>query len=99
MTKLVAVKFLKAHDRYNAKEVAGFEPRIADLLIAQGVAKAYDEKAEAAEAEAEKAEAEELAARAADLDAREAALAQREAELSAKAVAGDPPKQGAKQSA
>lgn len=94
MNKLVPVKFLKAHDRYNAKEVAGFEPRIADLLIAQGVAKAYDEKAQAAEAEAEKAEAEELDAREAALSAREAELDAREAALTSASTAGDPPKQG-----
>jgi hypothetical protein len=95
MTKLVAVKFLKSHDRYNAKEVAGFEPRIAELLIVQGIAKEYDAAAEAAEAQAAEAEADELAARAADLDAREAALAAREAALVSDPIkGGDLPKQG-----
>jgi multidrug efflux pump subunit AcrA (membrane-fusion protein) len=94
MSKLIALKFLKHHDRYNSGEVAGFEDAIARLLVAQGIAKPFDPAEEAAELAAKRAEAEELDARAAALAAREAELDAREAALTSASTAGDPPKQG-----
>lgn len=94
MGKLVAMKILKAFDRYNAGEVAGFEPATVALLKNQGIAKEYDAaEAAAEEAEAE-AEAEHLRTRAAELDAREAELIAREKALAQAPAAGDPPLQG-----
>lgn len=92
--KLIALKLLRHFDRYNAGEVAGFEPHLADQLIGQGLAKPYDpDEAEAVAIEG--AGEDMLAAREADLAAREAALADREAALAA-AADGAPPKKPVK---
>lgn len=95
MAKLFPVKFLKAFDRYNAGEVAGFEEVVARKLFMQDVAKPYDKDEEAAELAKTQAEADALAIRAADLDAREAALAEREKQLAEAGASGNPPDQGA----
>jgi len=88
----IRVRFLTAHDRYNAREVAGFEPAIAKRLVEAGIAEVWDDAAAAAEIAAETAQTDALAAREAEVAAREAAVAAREAAVEAEK--GAPPAQG-----
>lgn len=89
----IRVRFLTAHDRYNAREVAGFEAAVAKRLVDAGIAEVWDDEAAAASLAAETAQSDALSQREADLAAREAALAAREAALEAEK--GAPPAQGA----
>lgn len=107
-TGLVPLTLLRAYDKFNKGETAGFLPEVASKLVAAGVAKPFDPNATVEVAVDPAADA--LAAVAADLSAREAQLAEREAALAerekalaagassepakADAGAGAPPKQG-----
>lgn len=92
MNDRVPVTFLKAHDKYNGGEIAGFDAAVAKRLIDLGIAAPYDAEAAAAAANAEEAKLTALANREADLAAREAAVTAREA--AAMPVKGAPPAQG-----
>lgn len=88
----IRIRFLTAHDRYNAREVAGFEPAIAKRLVEAGIAEVWDDAAAEADIAAETAMADALTRRENELAAREAEVAAREAAL--EADKGAPPSQG-----
>lgn len=92
MSERIPVTFLRAHDKYNTGEIAGFDAATVKRLIGLGIVEAYDAEAAAAAANAEDAKQAAMEARAADLDKREAELAAREA--AATPAKGAPPAQG-----